>query len=79
MDLILGWVGGSEASFQGFLNGVLVFLAYLYYSHSVHTVFITIHAKFYSSSKEGSKPHLPHLHLMYITSWIDLLVHRVKG
>ena len=48
MDLILGWVGGSEASFQVFLRKFLFLLEYLYFSHSVHTVFITIHAKFYS-------------------------------
>jgi len=47
----------------------------VYYSLSVHTMFITVHAKFYNSSKEGSKPHLPHLHLIsaYNVLVFDLL------
>jgi len=42
----------------------------LYFSHSLHTVFTTVHAKFYSSSK----PHL-HLQLQLITSCLSLFVH----
>jgi len=70
-----GWVG---VSFKGFFNGFFVFLEYLYCSHSVHTVFITVHAKFYSSSKEGPS-HTYHTYTLY--NILDLLVHihRVKG
>jgi len=47
VDLIPGGVGGSEASFQFFFEEFLDFVfEYVYYSHSVHTVFTTVQAKF---------------------------------
>ena len=46
VDLIIGGVGGSETSFQGFSNFFLFFLSIYTFSHSVHTVFTTVQAKF---------------------------------